>query len=104
MDKERKNQKKQNIVIEVQTKQSHYNENKTEHYSAQKEQQDIKSEKCIKSDKYIETGVQVRILSKMVPFPMWRNIKRERNARVPRGNALYLWKGQDKPLRQNLGK
>ena len=58
MDKERKKQKKQNIVIEVQTKQSDYNENKTEHYSAQKEQQDIKNEKCIKSDKYIETGVQ----------------------------------------------
>ena len=40
------------------TKQSNYNENKTENYHVEKEQQDIKSENCIKCEKYVETGVQ----------------------------------------------
>ena len=40
------------------TKQSYYNENKTENHNVEKEQQDIKNEKCMTCDKYIETGVQ----------------------------------------------
>ena len=40
------------------TKQSNYNESKTENQNVEKDQQDIKSENCIKCDKYVETGVQ----------------------------------------------
>ena len=40
------------------TKQSNYNENKTEKYHVDKEQQNIKNENCMKFDKYFETGTQ----------------------------------------------
>ena len=40
------------------TKQSYYNENKTENHNVEKGQQDIKNENCMKCDKYVETGVQ----------------------------------------------
>ena len=40
------------------TKQSYYNENKTENHNVEKEQQDIKNENCIKCDKYVKAGVQ----------------------------------------------
>ena len=40
------------------TKQSNYNENKTENYYVEKEQQDIKRENCMKCDKYVETELQ----------------------------------------------
>ena len=40
------------------TKQSYYNENKTENHNVEKEQQDTKNENCIKCDKYLKTGVQ----------------------------------------------
>ena len=40
------------------TKQSNFNVKKTENYNIEKEQQDIKSENCMKCDKYVETGVQ----------------------------------------------
>ena len=40
------------------TKQSYYNENKTENHNVEKEQQDIKNENCIKCDKFLKTGVQ----------------------------------------------
>ena len=39
-------------------KQSNYNENKTENHNVEKDQQDIKSEKCIRCDRYVETAVQ----------------------------------------------
>ena len=33
-------------------------ENKTENHNVENEQQDIKSENCMKCDKYVQTGVQ----------------------------------------------
>ena len=72
MDKERKKQKNQSIVTEVQRlielKWSNYQENKIEKYHVEKEQQVIKSENCMTCDKYVGTGVQRKYCQRLSHF------------------------------------
>ena len=59
------------------TKQSYYNENKTENHNVEKEQQDIKNENCIKCDKFLKTGVQCGYCQRWFHFK-WEGTAKEK--------------------------
>ena len=74
MDKERKKKKNQRIVIEVQRLKEHNSQTimkiKQKIIMSRKEQKDIKSENCMKSDKYVKTGVQCGYCQRWFHFKM----------------------------------
>ena len=73
------------ISVEVRrTKQSNYNESKTENYYVKKEQQGIKSENCMKYDKYFETGVQCGYCQRWFHFKCEGTTKEKCNISVER--------------------
>ena len=73
------------------TTQLNYNENKTKNYHVQKKQQDIKSENCMKCDKYVATRVQCEYCQRWLHFKYEGTIKEKvYNSRVPGRNAIYL--------------